>query len=355
MKVFFDYQGFIQKVGGVSRYHIELIKHFSKDVDVIMPPIFSENVYLHEIDTRQWNPFPTVNSPFKQNLYKAINQMIDISYLERGNYDIFHPTFLNPYYIRHVKKKPVIVTIHDLIHEKMERFDSDIIKEKRRKVLENADAIIAISKQTKQDLLHFYDVDVNKITVIYHGACQTPVVCNDIPLCDKPYLLYIGTRQYHKNFNSFIQAFAKVRKDVNLICTGSYFSADEVYLIRKFGLKDRVMQSFVSDNELNNLLCNAVAFIYPSLMEGFGLPILEAFRCNCPCIISDIMCFREVAGDAAVYFNPKSIDDMAAVINNAIDDTNMLNSLRLKASQRIKLFTLEKTSQETEKIYQCLM
>ncbi len=356
MKVLFDYQGFIQHVGGVSRYHIELIKHFSPNVQSILPPIFSNNIYLKDIGVKQINPFLRKrHSKFIENVYKSLNQLLDICYLEKGNYDIFHPTFLNPYYISHVKGKPTVITIHDLIHEKMERFDSEIVKKKREKVLKKADAIIAISEQTKDDLLHFYDVDENKIKVIYHGIDSTPIVNNDTPLCQKPYLLYIGTRQYHKNFMTFIKAFAKINRDLFLVCTGKPFNDEEKALIKNLRIENKVIQRFVSDRDLNNLLCHAIAFVYPSLMEGFGLPILEAYRCGCPCIISDIKCFREVAGDAAMYFNPESVDDMADVINHTIEDIDILNSLKEKTAQRIKLFTLDKTAHETEKVYQSLM
>ncbi|MCD7709990.1 MAG: glycosyltransferase family 4 protein [Porphyromonadaceae bacterium] len=351
MKVLFDYQGFIQRVGGVSRYHVELIRHFTR-VEGILPPLFSENLYLSEIGVRRLNPFPQIHLPFlRKNAYKVMDQLISLYFLERGDYDIFHPTYLNPYYLRHVKGKPVVVTIHDLIQEKMERFDSRKIRRRRKKVLKKVDAVIAISEQTKRDLLHFYDLDEKKVTVVYHGIDPTPVACDGPAPYTFPYLLYIGTRAYHKNFKAFLRAFAQVQGDIRLVCTGFPFQAEELSLIRQLGLEGRIIQQFVSDEELTRLLGHALAFVFPSLMEGFGLPILEAWRCGCPCIISDIPCFREVADDAALYFCPESVDDMAAVMNRAIEDAPLLRGVKEKAARRLELFTLDKTARETEEVY----
>lgn len=356
MKILYDYQAFNQHHGGVSRYHIELIKHLEKmGVQCELPFLLSENVYLDELGLKHANPFSNWHSNLRLNGMKWIDQKICLSSIEKGSYDVFHPTFLNPYYIGYTKGKPIVQTMHDLIHEKIERFDSAVVRKKRKKVLETADAVICISKETEHDLLEYYDVPKSKIFLVYHGSEQSLIVCNEKPVFDFPYLLYIGNRGGYKNFDSFLQAFSMLPNDINLVCTGEQFNTTELSLIKKLGVSKRVFQKFASEDEMKNLLCNAACFVYPSKMEGFGLPILEAFRCQCPCLLSDILCFHEVGGNAAVYFDPNSIDDIAAKMSQTIYDTNQLTVLRSEGLLQLKKFTWEKTARETLAVYESLV
>lgn len=354
MKILYDYQAFIQRVGGISRYHIELIKQLSVRNEVKLPKLFSENIYLQEINKTTYK-LSRWNNPHKNNVYKGINQMFSIGELLKGCYDIFHPTFLNPYYVPFTKRKATVVTIHDLNHEKMVMPDSEIIKEKRKKVLKYADSIITISEETKSDLLKFYNVSEDKITVIYHGAEQNLIECKEKQLIDRPYLLYIGGRKTYKNFASLARAFANVSNDYILVCTGLPFTEEEQLLFYELGISNRVKQIFATEGQMQNLLCNAAAFIYPSLMEGFGLPILEAFRCKCPCLISDIKCFREVAGDSAIYFDPNNVDEMTEIMNSFLNQYAYLDKLKQMGVHRLRLFTWEKTAENTERVYKLLL
>lgn len=357
MKVLFDYQAFIQRVGGVSRYHCELIKRLPQyGVTPNIPWIFSENLYLNETGVRHGYFLKHLQRPMKTNAYKWFNQKCCIQALDKKDWEVFHPTFVNPYYIEHTKGKPVVVTVHDLIHERMSRFDSEVVKKKRRIQLEHANAFIVISEETKRDLLDYYGniVDERKVKVIYHGIEQTLIHCEDKPLLRQPYILYIGTREWHKNFISLVKALPYIPKDIFLVCTGKAFSKEELELFSRLRIEDRVKQKFVSDSELQNLLCHAIAFVYPSIMEGFGLPILEAFRCGCPTIISDIMCFHEVAGNAAQYFDPHEIDSIAYTINTTIENKVLLKKIVKEGYRRLKLFTWDITASRTADVYKQL-
>lgn len=354
IKILYDYQAFIQQVGGVSRYHCELIARLPQyGIIPCIPWILSDNLYIKGVGIRHGSIMPASRNKFKSNLYKWIDQKLCLRVMNKNDWDVFHPTFVNPYYINHIHDKPVVVIVHDLIHEKTERFDSEVVKKKRRIQLSYSDAVISISEETKKDLLHFYGdiIDESKITVIYHGAEQQIIHCKTQPLFNQPYILYIGTRNNHKNFSVFAKAFTKIPKDVILVCTGKPFSKEENEYLSKLGIKERIRQKFVSDEELQNLLCNALALIYPSTMEGFGLPILESFRCGCPTLISDILCFHEVAGDAAEYFDPQNVDSMASVINKTITDTKRLGKLKELGYERLKLFTWDRTAMQTAEVY----
>lgn len=356
MKVLFDYQAFIQNIGGVSRYHIELMENFSEDIHPILPNILSDNLYLKDYNIQHCSVLPKNNSTFKKNIYKLFNILQSRLILKTKEYDIFHPTFYNPYYIAH-SKAPVVITIHDLNHDKFPKLieKSEIVQRKEKLCCDYANAIIAISNETKLDLIKYHNIPENKISVIYHGVDQNPVKNIYTPLFTMPYILYIGGRRGYKNFNKFLQGFSMVSKDIHLVCTGVPFNSSELEIINKLNLKNRIHQYFATEDELLNLLCNAIAFVYPSIGEGFGLPILEAFRCSCPCIISDIMCFHEVADSAASYFNPHSPDDISSVINKTLSDIDLLEKQKKEGLKRMKLFTWKKTAQETEKLYRSLI
>lgn len=353
MKVLYDYQGFIQHHGGVSRYHVELIKNLRRmGVECDVPFLLSENVYLDEANIRHLNPLSNWKHPMKNNAFKWLDQKNCLRMICKGNFDIFHPTFLNPYYVGHTKGKPVIPTMHDLNNEKFPDYlDSSIVAAKRKKVLENADHIIAISQQTKNDLIQFYNVEEKQISVVYHGIDQNKYFTDKKRLFEKPYILYVGGRNRYKNFSTFLKGFALVHDDIDLVCTGVAFNSEELKLIIDLHLEQKIHQKFVSNEQLNQLMAQAVAFVYPSIAEGFGMPILEAFRCGCPCIISDIMCFHEVAGDVAQYFNPKEPEDIATVISRTINDEQLLASLRKRGFERMADFSWERTAKETLKVY----
>ncbi len=356
MKVLYDYQGFVQKTGGVSRYHSELIKNLPIEIQPKIPFILSDNLYLNELNTKHLSICPNSNSKNKENIYKAIDMISCTMALKIGKFDIFHPTFLNPYYIEKTSK-PTVITIHDLTHEKFPHavVKADIVKKKRLKCIENANAVICISEETKTDLQKFYNVPDSKITVIYHGANQNLFVSNSKSMYDKPYVLFIGKRSQYKNFDRFIEAFSLQRNDIDLVCTGNDFTKTELQKIHKLKLDNRVHHIFATNSQMDELLFHARAFVYPSLGEGFGLPILEAFRCSCPCIISNLRCFKEVAGNSAIYFNPENIDDIAATLSNAIDNNEQLNKLRSLARERLRMFTWEKTALKTSSVYKSLL
>lgn len=357
MKLLYDYQAFNQHHGGVSRYHVELIRHLRKlGVDCELPTIFSENVYLDEIGAKHYNPLSSWKSSLRLNGMKWVDQKICTRYIEKGDYDIFHPTFLNPYYVGHTKGKPVVPTMYDLINEKFPSFsDSANVAAKRKIVLENATHILSISQQTKNDLIDFYNIDENKISVVYLGAEQDIYTAPFQRIFEKPYVLFVGTRDRYKNFDTFIKAFAQLKEDVDLVCTGVPFKAHEIETFDKLGISKRVHQMFASTDEMNQLMAQAEFFVYPSKAEGFGLPILEAFRCGCPCLISDILCFHEVASDSALYFNPGSVDDLQSCMEKVLGDNETREKLRNAGFDSLKEFSWAKTAKETLEVYKSIL
>lgn len=356
MRILYDYQSFIQRYGGISRYAVELMCHLSQSTIPVLPKIWTDNVYFEEKAWKYHSFFKNKHISQKYQIYKILNMLQSIGTLYRGEYDIFHPLFVNPYFVGHTKK-PVVITMHDLNHDKFPNLlpKTKVVIDKERKVCERADAIIAISNETKLDLMKYHNIPEHKISVVYHGMDQNLITCKQDRLHKNPYLLYIGGRNAYKNFDTFLKGFSMLKSGIDLICTGASFSEKEIYLMESLNVTNRVFQKFVSDEELNNLYCHAEAFVYPSLGEGFGFPILEAYRCSCPCIVSDLLCFHEVAGNAACFFDKNSPDDMAYVIDKTLSDCSKLKEMKEKGISQLRKFTWEKCAQETENVYKKLL
>ena len=311
MKILFDHQAFQQVLGGVSRYYVETIKHLSPGIKRQIAVKYSRNIYLKEILPEIIYPFGSLYIPFKRRIIRKQNLEYAISCLKNSRYDIFHSTFDDSYFLPYVKT-PFVISVHDLIPEsEPEKWPIGWLKS-RAQVFPRADHIICNSFYTKSELMHYYpNLDKSKISVIYRGykPSESKQINNTFP--DK-FILYVGGRKGYKNFTRFAKACAPILiKDNNmkLFCTGEEFSKEEVLLLTELKITNKVIQKKVSDVELSNLYKNALLFIIPSLKEGFGLPILEAWGNGCPVALSNSGPFPEIAGDAAELFDPLNEGD----------------------------------------------
>lgn len=357
MRVLYDFQAFNQRIGGVSRYAISLIRNLPKDIEPLLPNILSDNVYIKKYGVKHRSFAESNKSPLKGKVYITLNIMQSLWELKTTNFDIFHPLFCNPYYVGHTGNHKIVTTVHDLNFYTYPEMlpNAEGVQHKMEVTCKDADAIICVSEETKQNLLKYIDIPEERCHVILEGCEQTLIHSNGARLHKEPYILYIGGRNGYKNFPRFLQAYSKMETKVDLVCTGSSWKPSEIELINRLGIKNRIFQKFVTDDELGNLLCNAEFFVYPSLAEGFGLPILEAARCHCPCVVSDLMCFHEVAGDTALYFNPKSVDDITKTLEKAISDAARLKHLADLGQENLKNFTWKKTAEETAEVYRSLV
>ena len=213
MRIVYDFQALrMQKFGGISRYHYEIFKYLKKDksLKVKLPIICAENFYFRNAI------FYVKRIPFG-NYFLNLQIMKLFMKVFGNSIDILHPTYYDVNYLTDQqlldKKYKLIITVHDMIHEKFIQEDKETISAKRR-VVENADGIIAISECTKKDLLYYFpDIDADKIRVIYHGCSmqQCSEVSTKIVLPEK-YILYVGERGGYKNCITLLNAFPKVLK-----------------------------------------------------------------------------------------------------------------------------------------------
>lgn len=388
MNILFDHQAFeYQKIGGVSRSYVELISHLASiDVSCKISIKESDNVYLKDSGlVKGIKPLNyTHNKLFEGEKHfrgeriisnaamslfgyhdrcRHLNKDYSIIQIKRQRFDVFEPTFFDPYFLEYLKGKPFVLTVHDMIPELFpEYFSCDDFQIRSKRILcPLATHIHVPSENTKKDLVNLLNIPAEKITVIPHGAPEGIVDGAMLkPVIDCPYLLYVGDRYGYKNFIPFIYEFAKVsvkHKDLRLVCTGQPFSTDEINLFEELRIRERVLHHYAHEEQLARLYHNAIAFIFPSLYEGFGIPILEAFTYGCPVMLNDTSCFSEIAGDAAIYFQLKKglQSDFCEKIEYLLHlSQDALKKLINRGQEQARLFNWQKSALLLNNIYKNL-
>lgn len=359
MKILYDHQMFsMQKYGGVTKYFCELIKNLPEGFEFKLSLLFSDNEHLRENHPlfKSRNILPERGFRWRdvveRKIYK-LNEFYSIKTIEGGKYDLFHPTYYNPYFLKALKK-PYILTVHDLIYFK---FEGDFFLDSPTKAymeasIRNAHRIIAISENTKKDLVEILRVNPDKIDVVYHGY-NKPDFSKE-PLIPGRYLLFVGRRGLYKNFKRFAAAIAGIltkERDIQLICVGPPFKEDESRELSQLGIFEQTKAMSVNDASLNSLYANALVFVFPSLYEGFGMPILEAFANDCPVCLSNSSCFPEIAGKAGEYFDPYQEDSIRNAIEKVIYNETLAEEMKEKGREILKSFSWKKTAMETAIAY----
>ncbi len=355
IKVFFDHQCYWEKYGGVSRYFTEILKTDFEDAEYELALKYSNNEYLNELKIGYRHAFNNLIIPKKHYLISAVNTPNTIKAVKKSTADIVHLTHYNPYLFKYTKDKIVISTIHDLNFFAIPQYFSkniNLLKNWQIKCAEKSDFLITISENSKKDLIQYLNIDEQKIKVIYHGVSDSFKKDSSPKIIKNPYILFVGRRGGYKNFNNVLNAFANIKnKDLFLVCTGLSFSRKENDMINELGVTDRLINISASENELINLYSHALFFVYPSLYEGFGLSLLEAMGCECPVLCSDTSCFPEIAEDAALYFNPYSIDDCIEKMNLLIDNELLRDSLIQKGLIQKQKFSWDVSRQQHFELY----
>jgi glycosyltransferase involved in cell wall biosynthesis len=359
MRVLYDHQAFtIQDYGGISRYFFELTKQFQTypELKISGSLLFSNNELIQGNEIFSSTSFFKGLGSFqkKTELMNLLNQLKSKAILRHDDFDIFHPTYYDPYYLKSKIKKPIVITFHDLIHEKFKQLDHRTLAHKKR-VLSLASQIIAVSQSSKNDLMEYYGIKDERITVVHLASS---IARREDLTADKPkidYLLYVGNRGHYKNFLFFVRAIAPLLiKESNLFlyCAGGgSFTKEESILFQELHIQNKVTLHAGNDASLTKIYSNAVALMFPSLYEGFGLPLIEAMSCGCPIGASQTSSLPEVANDAALYFDPYDQDSILSVAKTLISNSDIRLSLRQKGFLRAQKFTWKKTAALTHQVY----
>jgi len=261
---------------------------------------------------------------------------------------LFNPGFTSPIFA----PCPCVTVFHDLQHKRHPEyfrwFDLPFWRFFLWASVHRAARIIAVSESTRAELLRFYRVPEARIRVIHHGVDPALFELRRERL--EPFVLCVSTLHPHKNIERLIRAYAREKRDYRLVLAGMRgFHAEAIdRLIDERGVRDRVeLTGWISRPELYALYDRALACIYPSTFEGFGMPVLEAMAASVPVACSEIPPLREVAADAALYFDPLDEDALTTALERIVSDEPLRARLSANGRERARGFTWERTARQT--------
>lgn len=366
MKVLYDHQIYsTQKYGGISRYFVELLKELNqiKNINTNTALLVSNNHYISNESSINYSSLLPDNHNLDFSTIELLNRKNSEYYLKKSDFDIFHPTYYDTYFLEFLKDRPYVVTVYDMIHEKFKDLfpSADKTPENKKKLVERASKVIAISESTKKDIIDIYGIEPSRVKVVYLGNSLIPIRdCGfKIGTGIEKYVLFVGARYGYKNFTTFVKAAQKnliEDAELSIVCVGGgAFNRSEQDLISDLGISNRIFQFDLDDDTLSQYYQNAELFVFPSLYEGFGIPVLESFACSCPLVCSNTSSLPEIASNGAEYFDPYSEESIYISIKKVLEDSNYRKQLVDNGRQRLEFFSWEKAAQETKKIYEDLL
>ena len=364
MRIIYDGTIFLsQPYGGVSRYISNLIKYISLSADVNVIAPFHQNLHLDDLKlVNSKNKYLGPISSITSKILSPCNFCLTRKEIFKLKPHIVHESYYNFCSVA-PKLTKIVITVHDMISEKYPAFLPfyDSSRNAKKISIYRADHIICVSESTKKDLLNIYDLEEKKISVVYHGVADLDVGDSSFDIDERyfPFLLYVGQRWRHKNFDFLIKSFSQssyLKSNFSLIIFGGpNFTSKELVFFEKLNILKKVMHITGDDVALDFLYRNASALIYPSLYEGFGLPIIEAMSRGCPVIASNIDSSIEIGGDGVIYFDPNSIEDFIFKAESLLSSTSNMRNLLLKGLKISKKFSLENSANKTLEIYKQLL
>ena len=361
MRIAFDHQIFCrQSYGGISRYIVEIANEMSSYNDVaIFSPVYV-NEYLDNLsDKIMLSGIKVPRFPYTGSLYSHLGDILSPLMIRKFRPNIVHETYYSSHK-SYPKDARIVITVHDMIHEILPQFfrSWDNTSQHKKTTILRADHIICVSENTKNDLMNFFDVKSEKITVVPHGFSFKKVTAhrNEFQInINRPFILFVGDRSKYKNLYNFLKAFSSSRllKEFNVVFFGGgYATDDDISLLRSLNIP-RDCISFVSgdDDALQLHYKMASFFVYPSLYEGFGMPLLEAMSMGCPVACSNTSSIPEVVGAAALMFNPNDVDSIRNVMEIISSDSVVRETLVNEGARQIKKFSWQKSAAETLSVY----
>lgn len=282
---------------------------------------------------------------------------------------LFHAT---EHLLMPLRDVPTVLTVHDLIFHLFPQYHKPLnywyLRWTMPLYVQRADALIAVSEATRQDLIHLYGVSPAKVRVIYEAAAPhfRPAPPGDVARVRSRYglppryLLTVGTLEPRKNLPRLFQALARLEgaKRPPLVVAGAkgWLYEETFRTVERLGLEGQVVfLGRVPEEDLPALYTAADLFILPSLYEGFGLPVLEAMACGVPVICSRAASLQEVAGDAARYVDPRDPEGIAHALQEVWEDADLRAALRAQGLARAASFSWRRAAEETLALYDALL
>ena len=362
MRIGIDATPIFLPLGGIGYYILNVIKHLAR--------IDHENEYI------LYNAGPSANRapiPFQ---HAGNFQVINIWRpalrwrAKRDRIDLFHgPNYRLPARGLHGS----VVSIYDLSVARLPQLFRKAIGRRRdfaksKRVAQTADRVITISQNSARDIMDLYGVPKERIAVIYCGIGDEFFPETDQALIKKirkqyglenrDYILFVGGSDPRKNVVTILKAYSalsEVHQQTALVLVGSMKKrSKEIFKIIHHNHLERnvIMAGDIPQESLRVLYSQAAVFVFPSLYEGFGMPMLEAMACGAPVIASNTSSIPEVAGDAAVFVEPTDAEALANSIQSVLKDRGTQESIKSKGFARAKLFSWETAARQTMEVYQ---
>jgi len=367
MKIGFDGKRITQNFTGLGNYSRYVLKVLAKFHPENQYQIFSAKApeIANSLESFKSIKFSYPEKHFSDSLWRSFGIVKNLSHEE---IDIYHG--LSNEIPLGLKKQgiPSVVSIHDLIFYRYPQyypwFDRKIYEFKMRYAADHADKIIAISEQTKSDLINLFNIDQNRIEVIYQNC--DPSFRKKITDAEKQriiktynlpsnYVLNVGTIETRKNALLAVQAIREIDPDIHLIIIGKETSYAEKLkdYINKHGLNNRVhFLKNVSFNDLPGIYQQAELFLFPSEFEGFGIPVVEALSSGIPVIAAKGSCLEEAGGAGSIYIDPKDSQALAEQISNVLNDSEKKQNMISAGSEHLEKFSDQKIAGQLNKLYQ---
>ena len=340
-----------QKATGVHRYAFEIcnkLHEMGVDFHVAIP---------REIHPDYTFDFKTVTCGlFKTHLWEQLS-------LPRYLKSIGNPLLISFSGCGPLNYSNQIITIHDVSFERYPEWFSNLFcryyKFMFPRIGKKAHAILTVSEFSRQEIVETEGLDPNKIHVIHSNVpFHTKPTDDEIlnlkkdPNAEK-YILTVSSMDPRKNFIRLVEAFNQIEdKSIKLYIIGMRFKAFNTPDLEKLIGENVVLPGYIDDEALQKMYQNALFSIYPSLYEGFGLPPLESMTYGCPVIVSDIPALKEISGEAVVYTNPYSIEDMVWKMNMLAENENLREELVSKGLQQIKKYSWDTSAQKVLELIQ---
>lgn len=387
IRILFDHQIFeMQNTGGISRYFSELFIEWSNynSIQYILSTQYSDNKYLneqilkrnifgtpmrlHDDNLNYLAPLLKINPEVYRKIYdyvyyrnedkkKNLNKLATIEQMKTHDYDIFHPTYFDDYFFPFLDKKPYVITVHDLIEELYPEFfiKTNLNLVKKGNLIKRASHVIAVSENTKKDIIKIFGIPSEKITTIYHGHRHKKLITIDIPNFPKLFFLYIGQRHHYKNFYFTVEALGPLLEsypDIKIICLGGQnLTREERTFFLHLNLENRIFWIDASDEVLAYCYHHAIALLYTSLYEGFGIPVIEAFYEGCPVIGSNTSSIPEIGKDAIAYISPKNPQTILNAAKRILTEPDYRNHLIMRGKELAPLYSWNHTAKQTLEVY----
>jgi glycosyltransferase involved in cell wall biosynthesis len=349
---------------GIHQYIIQNLRHLPREVDGPEYILYTNHV---EAEGHNQSALSIVHScwPTERRLVRiAWEQLVWPIQAMRAKIDLLHSmAFVTPWW----SPCPTVVTVYDLsfiqFPDRFPALQRWYLTSQTRRSCRQARRVIAISESGRQDVHQFFGVPLEQIDVVRPGvdSCYQPLPVADIAAfrrrenLPEKFVLHVGTLQPRKNLSVLLEAFAGLdRPDLQLVLVGGRgWLFDEIFQrVTRLGLQKRVrFAGYVPDQDLPLWYNAAALFVFPSLYEGFGMPVVEAMACGTPVIAANTSSIPEAAGEAAILFEPQDVTELAERMDAVLDDPALLTKMHEQGLLQAQQFSWQRAGRETAAVY----